>query len=400
MRLSGAVLSTVDDRYVRGLINFVASGQIRVIQKWDVSITSVCVIVLVIWQLMQDCCYVPACVCRRAFADQSTDLNATLQAASRIMTLAEAIDVAIMEDGPVEISKWGEYHGQLLTKSLEPGKPPTLQDGTVEVEAGQKIVISVNDASPYATMMYEVLVGEESNLAAFFVVQDGQPTINVRLRDFDANRNEQLIETVRATVSSSRGAAESEELLLIESGPATGIFSSVLPLVSSSDAGNNNDGHIRGLSGDILNISYTDLEPAGTYSITRAIAFAATADMPRPIFAADRPIFVTVVDADLNQDRGAPDVAHGVAFLKVLPSGDTESLTLVETADTSSVFTGQIEARLLETACCTPLWLQGLRERERERERGREGGKGERKREGGREGERERERESLVTVTS
>jgi len=277
------------------------------------------------------------------------------------MQLRSPINPSIMGDGPIEISKWGEYQGQLQTKPVEPGKPPALQDETVEVEAGQKIVLSVNDASPYATMMFEVLVGESSNLQAFFVAEDGKPTINVRLHDFDANRNDQLVETVRATVSSSRGAAESEELLLIESGPATGIFSSVLPLVASSDAGNNNDGHVRGLSGDILNISYTDLEPAGTYSITRAMAFAATADMPRPIFAADRPIFVTVVDADLNQNRSAPDVAHGVAYLKVLPSGDTEPLTLVETADTSNVFTGQMEARLLEIACCAPLWLQGLR---------------------------------------
>jgi hypothetical protein len=284
-----------------------------------------------------------------------------LQAATREMQLRSPINPSIMEDGPIEISKWGEYQGQLQTKHLEPGKPPALLDETVEVEAGQKIVLSVNDASPYATMMFEVLVGESSNLQAFFVAEDGKSTINVRLRDFDANRDDQLVETVRATVSSSRGAAESEELLLIESGPATGIFSSVLPLVASSDAGNNNDGHMRGLSGDILNISYTDLEPAGTYSITRAMAFAATIDMPRPIFAADRPIFVTVVDADLNQNHSAPDVAQGVAFLKVLPSGDTEPLTLVETADTSNVFTGQMEARLLEIACCAPLWLQGLR---------------------------------------
>jgi hypothetical protein len=37
VRLSGAALSKVDDRYVRGLITFVGSGQICVIQTWNVS---------------------------------------------------------------------------------------------------------------------------------------------------------------------------------------------------------------------------------------------------------------------------------------------------------------------------------------------------------------------------
>jgi hypothetical protein len=112
-----------------------------------------------------------------------------LQAATREMQLRSPINPSIMEDGPIEISKWGEYQGQLQTKHLEPGKPPALLDETVEVEAGQKIVLSVNDASPYATMMFEVLVGESSNLQAFFVAEDGKSTINVRLRDFDANRD-------------------------------------------------------------------------------------------------------------------------------------------------------------------------------------------------------------------
>jgi len=261
---------------------------------------------------------------------------------------------------PIEISKWGEYHGQLKTKPLEAGTRPILGDVTMEIEAGQKIVLSVNDASPYATLLFEVLVGEASNLEANFVAVDGHAALVVQVRDFDANRNENLVETTRALVSSLRGDSESEQVLLVESGSATGIFSAVLPLVSSIDAGSNNDGEMRGLTGDHLEITYMDHKPAATLSITRALAFAATLHMPRPVFAANRPILVTVIDADLNQDRSAPDVARGVALLKVVPSGDSEALTLVETGPSSNKFTGLMEARLLETACCLPLWLQGL----------------------------------------
>ena len=295
-------------------------------------------------------------------SDQIPDWVECVQAAMKRVVLWGELNVAVLDVGvPVEISKWGEYYAQLKTKELEPDKLPELSDETVEVEAGQKIVLSVNDAAPYATQTFEVLVGEASNLQASFVVEGGRPGLKVNMRDFDANQDEELIETVRAVVSSARGDSESEELLMFESGPGTGIFSAFLPLVSSSDASNNNDGQLLGLPGDILNISYTDLEPAATYSISRAMAFAATLDLPRPVFAGDRPISVTVVDADLNRNRHAPDTAHGVAFLKVYPAGDVEPLQLVETADTSNVFTGVLEARLLEIACCTPLWLQGLR---------------------------------------
>jgi len=106
-----------------------------------------------------------------------------------------------------------------------------------------------------------------------------------------------------------------------------------------------------------LNITYFDNEPTTMHSIVRTLGFAATVDMPQPVFAADRPLVVTVVDADLNQDRHAPDVARGVALLKDFPAGDAESLTLIETAETSNVFTAQVHARLLQAACCAPLWL-------------------------------------------
>ena len=317
IELSGAALSNVDNRYVDGLIQFGGpSGQIRGIMAWN--------------------------------------------SETRILSVEAPMDPVPLYIGmQIEISKWGEYHGELKTKALQAGKPPMLDDQTVEVEAGQKIVMSVNDAAPYATLMFEVLVGEASDLEAFFVAVQGQAALVVQMRDFDANRNENLVESARAFVSSSRGDSESEELLLVESGVGTGVFSAFLPLVFSSEAGNNNDGSLRGLPGDILNITYTDLEPTATYIITRALSFAAILDMPRPVFASDRPVLITVMDADLNLDRNAPDVAHGVAFLKVFPSGDSEPVTLVETAETSNIFTGQVEARLLETACCSPLWLQG-----------------------------------------
>jgi len=279
-------------------------------------------------------------------------------AVTRTLSVETPINIGLLGIGtPIAISRWGEYIGQLKTKAIQPGKPPALADQTIEVEAGQQIVFSLNDDAPYATITAEVLVAEASDLEVVFAAVDARAAVVVRMRDSDANRNSHVSDTIQASVSSSRGDGESEELLLVESGPATGIFAGVLPLVFSRESGISNDGHLRGLTGDPLIISYTDLAPAATYKTTRALAFAATIHMPRPVFAADRPIQVTVIDPDLNLDRSAPDMVRGLAFLKVFPSGDSEAVTLTESAESSNIFTGEVEAQLLAPACCAPLWL-------------------------------------------
>ena len=313
--LSGADLSTVENLYADGSIQF-STGQKVGIMFWE--------------------------------------------AADRILSLTANINIDAIPPGTTAtISKWGQYEGQLETKALESATPPVLGDNTLEVESSQKIVFSVNDQDPYATLTFQVLVAEPSHLHAFFLNADALPALAVQMTDSDANRDDSRVETARALVVSSRNS-ESEELLLVETRADSSIFRGWLPLVSSSEAGNNNDGEMRGLPGDILNISYTDSMPGAVYNITRIMAFAAVIHLPRPVFAADRPLTVTVVDPDLNQDPNQPDLVRGLALLKVVPSGDSEPLILKETGDSSSVFTAQVEARLLVPACCAPLWHQGL----------------------------------------
>jgi len=323
VELGGDILSDTDNLYVDGKVRFGgADGQVLGITRWDAGI---------------DCS--SSLPCRGA------------------LHVDGAIDTAVIGIGtPVEISKWGQYEGVLETKLLDPVRAPKAGDGAIEVDAGMKIAFSVNDDAPYATLIFEVMVAQASNLETYWVVSAGQPAFAVQMRDFDANRDDLVIENVPALVTSSRNT-ESEQLTLVETGAATGVFSSLVPLVYSKDGGSNNDGQLWGLPGDLLTITYSDNEPETLHSIVRALAFAATVDIPQPVFAADRPLVVTVVDADLNQDRHAPDVARGVAILKEFPAGDSESLTLIETAETSNVFTAQIQARLLQEACCAPLWL-------------------------------------------
>ncbi|MGB1600622.1 MAG: hypothetical protein ACPIOQ_48220, partial [Promethearchaeia archaeon] len=69
------------------------------------------------------------------------------------MSLTANINIDAIPPGTTAtISKWGQYEGQLETKALESATPPVLGDNTLEVESSQKIVFSVNDQDPYATL--------------------------------------------------------------------------------------------------------------------------------------------------------------------------------------------------------------------------------------------------------
>jgi hypothetical protein len=269
---------------------------------------------------------------------------------------------------PIQITKWGQYEGELetvpmasWTSASEAGRAMGARQA-VPVEPGHTLVFSVNDDFPYATESFQVLVGQASKLSTSLLAlpptptRAGQTALAVLVEDMDANRDPLLVETVRAHVWSHR-TGELEDCLLVETAAASGEFSGVVALETAgarAEGGADKDGVLRVLPEDLVNVSYTDLVPARSYELTRAISFVAvlhmsgTVHMGRCMFAANRPLTITVLDADLNRDRRVADrVGAGVAWLQALASSDVEALELHETGPTSNVFTAQVEASLL-----------------------------------------------------
>lgn len=88
-------------------------------------------------------------------------------------------------------------------------------------------------------------------------------SVTISLQDADQNRDPAVAETVTATVTNAR-TSEVETIVLVETGPATGVFSATLPTLYEVPAGTDNDGTLNAIFDDVYNVSYEDtLSAAG-----------------------------------------------------------------------------------------------------------------------------------------
>ncbi|MEM7292315.1 MAG: OmpA family protein [Pseudomonadota bacterium] len=91
-------------------------------------------------------------------------------------------------------------------------------------------------------------------------------TLTITVTDADLNQNPGLVETVSVTVVNTT-TGEIEQIVLVETGPDTGVFVAMLPTTSGT-GGPNNDGTLNTRSGDSLSVSYNDQLDANGDSVT------------------------------------------------------------------------------------------------------------------------------------
>lgn len=171
-------------------------------------------------------------------------------------------------------------------------------------------------------------------------VTPGQP-ITVTLTDADLNAAAGAVETYTLTLV-NQATGESESLTLTETGANTGVFTATLATAFGAAAGANNSGSMNVQAGNVVRASYSDLvNAAGNLAAVTAdtnVAGGATGVLSSPATAAPGDaIAFTLTDADLNANPAAADTKQLTAVNS--RTGETETITLVETGVNTGVFT-------------------------------------------------------------
>jgi len=120
-------------------------------------------------------------------------------------------------------------------------------------------------------------------------------------------------------------------------------FTGCLPtrLLARVGVSNPSDGKLSGRDGDVISVQYADLVPeiAISRTVVAVSTHTATVQIQPTIPVAGGVIRVTVADADLDVDALTADSA--VVTLSA-SAGDSETLHLLETGNSTGVFTGSL----------------------------------------------------------
>ena len=164
--------------------------------------------------------------------------------------------------------------------------------------------------------------------------------ILVTVDDADRNTNSSSVDSVTCTVVND-ATGESETITATETGAATGEFTATLPTVYGAAAGLNGDGTLVTRAGDTATASYVDQIDATGGTATRRATGRIVGGVDGKVFITARSVpgdalALRVEDADLNVDPAVSETTQ--VTVTDLATGETEVVSLVETAPSSGVF--------------------------------------------------------------
>ncbi|RMH57045.1 MAG: T9SS C-terminal target domain-containing protein [Candidatus Hydrogenedentota bacterium] len=164
-------------------------------------------------------------------------------------------------------------------------------------------------------------------------------TVTATVIDTDQNKNAVLAETVTVRLVSEVGN-DTEWLILTETGNNTNVFDNSGAPVALSDttgADSGYDGILRVGGADTIHLFYADQSGnIETSAVTVPRQTASSVAFALSEYRIDSSVTVTVTDPDENLNPTVKDQV--LVFLTELSTGDTETVTLTETMDTSGVF--------------------------------------------------------------
>ncbi len=188
-----------------------------------------------------------------------------------------------------------------------------------------------------------------NNSVAITAVTLPNSTVTILVSDPDLNTNATTLQTVTVTVVNDT-TAESESVILTETGVNTGAFAGTLPVTLATIAGANNDGVLVVLGGGSISAKYNDVQTvSGGAATISAIAIVPNFTvMVGPVAAAGDTETVIVKDDPLNTD--ATRIDSGFVQLVNRATGESESVPVIESAIDSGVFTGTVSTTFGTTA--------------------------------------------------
>ena len=267
-----------------------------------------------------------------------------------------AITFTIYEDSPAngDTVTFSTYQGDPLTSS---GSGGTDDDGDLQVASGHTISYSYTNGDSQTFTDTAQIVGPGEPFIQF-TRSEGLPSTDFELTTnpatsdllyvtvyhFDSNTNPSAVETIQVTLS----GLDSQTLTLTETGPNTGIFRNTTGLQTKVSDGTVTGGDNLWEDLDQGEVTATFTYGGYDYTATTSLFYvedggrvyfmngAGTIDVEQ--YAADQPVFIKVTDGDSTSCITLPltvTVTNGT-------TGDSETVTLYETAAGSNVYMNRI----------------------------------------------------------
>ena len=265
---------------------------------------------------------------------QTVTLHALRSGETESLTLAETGPDTGVFEGSIPLQMGGGTSGDGVLGTINSGWPEYLPEEVSAVSGGERATALVLGAR---VTFIDTYGREVASYAA------GEP-VRVRVVDH-TNNTPDTRNTVQVTLV-SRDGADSETLVLQETGFDTAVFEGALPTTFGGVGGASN-GNLRVYSGDKVEARFVQAYPIlARVAITgNAVLFIDAAGQPATAYLESSRAYVRVVSTDGNSNPFAPDTLP-VQLLAEL-SQDNETLTLTETGPSTSVFEGSIALRLV-----------------------------------------------------
>jgi hypothetical protein len=216
------------------------------------------------------------------------------------------------------------------------------------------LYIDPRDGTDSATAAAVVLENPTAGTALFNAIAHSLDSlVVVTVTDLDENLGPFVKDTI-TVVFTSRLGADTETRVIEETTETSGIFTFAGLALSDTAGGTAEDGILMAGAGDTVTATYVDrrgtIETVVITASTIRRVTNATVTLDRATYYATDSALVTLADTDRNRN---PRLAETVAVSIRSPgSGDSETIILTETTETSAVFSGL--ATLVETGLTTP----------------------------------------------
>jgi len=217
----------------------------------------------------------------------------------------------------------------------------TNDDGTFNTENGETIVVTYDDAltttggtaAPTAT---DTVSGGVTGVATITPTSVPGDDLTLTVTDADLAGTGTL-----SVVVNNITTGEAETVTLTESATTPGLFEATLPTTFGAAAGTNDDGTLNTQNGDDVRITYadalTDTGATGTATDDGIVTGGATGVVTiTPTSVPGDALAITVTDADL--------AGTGTLVVNTTnpTTGETETVTLTESATTPGLFEGTV----------------------------------------------------------
>jgi LysM repeat protein len=222
-------------------------------------------------------------------------------------------------------------------------------DGILTLTGDSEITFTYVDEVPRVTKRAIVRMATKGVLQVGPRLFNGFPALSINLTDGDLNTKASVREVVTVEVVNQRFPDQIARVGLLESAPSSGFFQGSITLTYASTAETVNDGTLRGLSGDLVNVSYQDALPESLVQMTTALRFAGGLQVSNSMVAGNELFSVSLFDGDLNSDKTKSDPIIGVLSLNSDLQGPI-MVSMTETGVENGIFTASILPRLEGTS--------------------------------------------------